>query len=236
MKNLSALLIAALVCSGCIEDRAPSEDADAMAAPEPEAPTAEPPAPEPPTAEPVIEPEPFPPDPPDPNPGPAIPEIREPERHRTLPEMCDDVRPPGPVDGDGDPGGECSSDDDCVDGVNGRCVHGRFTMCTYDECFSDADCANDQGGGVCECEGGWGSDANACLGGDCRRDLDCETGYCSPSYGDCGDYSGFVAYYCHTFEDDCIDDADCADLPGGYCAFQPQLGRWACSNSHCDGK
>ena len=226
-------VLIAFAMAGCIENPNPAGD-DALPPPEPE-PAAQPePAPEP---DPQPQPEPAPqPDPqplPDPNPGPAVPQIREPEFHRPFPEDCDDVRPPTQTMAE--PGAECQTDADCVEGRNGRCVYGRFVTCSYDECLTDAECAIEGGAGVCACEGSWLGDANACYGGNCRTNLDCDTGYCSPSFGDCGDYSGFENYYCHTFEDECIDDADCGG-GGAYCAFMPQRGVWACSNSQCDGK
>ena len=169
---------------------------------------------------------------PEPEPG-AEPEVREPERHRPVATACDDMRTPG--NGAANEGGACTSDADCVDGRNGRCTSWRFTQCTYDACLTDADCANDTGGGVCGCSGSAISDANVCLGGDCRTNADCASGYCSPSFGFCGDYDGVVAMYCHTADDECIDDADC-EGPGAYCAFLPERGLWGCSDSQCLGK
>ena len=102
-------------------------------------------------------------------------------------------------------------------------------------CRSDSDC----GGFVCECEGGFRSDYDVCLrSGNCLVDSDCgDGGYCSPTFGDCGSYSGTVAYYCHTPDDDCLDDTDCGDGSdwGPYCAYNLIAGRWTCSDSHCAG-
>lgn len=169
---------------------------------------------------------------PEPDPRPE-PTIREPERHRPVAVACEDARPVG--NGVGVDGGNCLTDAECVDGRNGRCTSARFTQCTYDACQTDADCANDMGGGVCACDGSPISDANICHAGNCRTNADCASGYCSPSFGSCGDYDGFVAHYCHTEGDACIDDGDCAG-PGAYCAFKPEQGLWSCDDSQCLGK
>ena len=165
---------------------------------------------------------------------------RVPQRHRPVAQECDGTR----SDADYDPPDElddgyvtCTSHDQCTEGVNGRCVGNSHDgwYCTYDMCHSDADCE----GFVCACEGGFRSDYNVCLrSGNCHVDADCGSGgYCSPTFGDCGSYSGVVAYYCHTAEDECIDDTDCGDGSewGTYCAYNLIVGRWTCSNSHCAG-
>jgi hypothetical protein len=163
--------------------------------------------------------------------------VRVPEKHRAAAAACDDQRPPG--DGPGYfEGSECSNDAECSAGHNGRCESFRSrTACTYDECAVDADCTST---GPCACEAAFWSDANACLPGNCRTDADCAggEGYCSPTFGDCGDYSGVIAYYCHAPDDTCIDDADCAGnaMQGpGYCMYRPELGHWACGYGQCQG-
>ncbi len=164
-------------------------------------------------------------------------EARIPLRHRATADACDDARSESNA-GLNYPEDEmlaCRLDSDCVDGPNGRCVDSRFGPdCTYDGCFQDDEC----GGQVCLC-GESSLGVNRCLSrGDCLVDADCGPGgYCSPSFGDCGSYSGVVAFYCHTPQDECIDDSDCEgqfDF-GGYCAFNPSVGRWMCSNAECDG-
>ncbi|MGK0359743.1 MAG: hypothetical protein ACI9U2_002049 [Bradymonadia bacterium] len=230
----------------------PAPQPTAEPAPQPTAepdpqPTAEPapqPAPEPapqPAPEPAPQPAPEPAPQPAPEPAPqpdAEPEppIREPARHRVAAEVCDDVRPPG-FEGEPREGAECAQDSDCVDGENGRCTAGRFIFCSYDHCFADDECGNENGGGVCGCEGAALDDGNVCLGGDCRVDADCgRGGFCSPTFGGCGNFAGVVAYHCHTPQDECIDDAECVAMPQGYCAFAPERGLWACSYSQCVGK
>jgi hypothetical protein len=132
--------------------------------------------------------------------------------------------------------GECVSDADCTAQDNGRCWDNRGSwFCTYDSCYSDSTC-ND--GGPCACEGESGSPGNACLPGNCQTDANCGSkGYCSPTFGGCGRYSGVIAYYCHTAADTCLDDADCIDptVGGGYCMYAPEVGHWACGYGQCVG-
>ncbi len=155
--------------------------------------------------------------------------------HRTEVAACDHVRGPGSPPEPGTFPGDCTSDAECTDGENGRCTSwGRGGAgCTYDQCFVDGDCGP---GATCEC--GAGSGANVCKPSNCRTDDDCATGFCSPTFGSCGAYSGNVAYYCHTCEDECVNDADCGgdgSWGAAYCAFEPTVGRWICSDSHCAG-
>lgn len=164
---------------------------------------------------------------------------REPAVHRPSAIDCDHVRSDGSTPDPGAPA-SCMVDADCSTGENGRCTGNSHDgwACTYDTCFTDDACG---AGGVCQCEGGFRSDANVCLGGDCRIDSDCGPGgYCSPSLGSCGDYGGIVGWFCHAAEDECIDDVDCADgeMPffgGGYCAFDPLVGHFRCSTQQCAG-
>jgi hypothetical protein len=130
----------------------------------------------------------------------------------------------------------CVRDEDCSEGENGRCTDFRGSwQCTYDTCFTDAGC--DQGG-PCGCERAFWTDANTCLAGNCRMDTDCGGGgYCSPTFGGCGDYTGVIGYYCHTPDDTCLDDADCIS-PGagpGYCMYHPEVAHWACGYGQCIG-
>lgn len=171
--------------------------------------------------------------------GPLTCTLREPERHRAAAGTCETTRPPSMVDSTR---GGCSSDADCTDGINGRCVGSRFeNVCSYDTCFADDEC----GSGPCLCRGAAGGvgsfGANSCVGGQCQVDADCGPGgFCSPSLGDCGAYGGIVGYYCRTCEDECLNDADCTDDMGpfggpGYCAYNPAVGHWACSYQQCAG-
>lgn len=143
--------------------------------------------------------------------------------------VCSPCRPPGTTSSGG---GECASDADCTAGDNGRCVFGRIgAFCSYDLCFRDSDCAADE---ACLCDGsGLGGGGNACVHAGCRTNNDCGPGLaCSPTFGSCGHYTGFIGFECHTASDECTEDAECG---AGYCAFDPALGRWACSISECVG-
>jgi hypothetical protein len=172
---------------------------------------------------------------------------REPEIHRTSAVACDHTRPsndPGAPEG-GDTGVyynvKCHSHADCTDGANGRCLGNGHDgwQCTYDLCFVDSDCPSPKTGSpaLCGCEEGFRSDHNVCLSGDCRLDADCgDGGYCSPSLGSCGNFAKTVGYYCHTKDDECVDDSDCAaEASRGYCAFMPTVGHWKCSTAQCAG-
>lgn len=162
---------------------------------------------------------------------------RVPEKHRAAAVACDDQRPPGGARALFQ-GSECAQDTDCGAGRNGRCQDFRgISACTYDECAVDAECSSS---GPCACEAAFWSDANACLPGNCRTDADClgGSGYCSPTFGDCGNYAGVIAYYCHAPEDTCIDDSDCTGdeaRGSGYCMYRPELGHWGCGYGQCAG-
>jgi hypothetical protein len=124
----------------------------------------------------------------------------------------------------------CTSDSDCTQGVNGRCdrsapIPVAGCGCTYDSCTGDSDCPSNQ---TCACHGSadvYGG--NYCIPGNCRIDLDCGVdGSCSPS----GDFYA-EGYYCHTPQDTCVNDVDCAcpslpDVP--VCAYSGDAGQWQC--------
>jgi len=168
---------------------------------------------------------------------------RVPQNHRPAATACSMTRAPGPST---ITAGQCKQDSDCVDttkGQNGRCVFSRIgPICSYDECFDDSTCLSK----VCLCRPGGETvatqQANHCLlEGNCLTDGDCGAGgACSPSFSTCGSYSGVVAYYCHTPQDTCLDDADCLGADGGfggpgYCMFSPEGGKWICAYSQCAG-
>ncbi len=142
--------------------------------------------------------------------------------------VCSPCRPPGTGGGGGR--GECTSDADCTAGTNGRCGFGRIgTFCSYDGCFRDSDCAANE---ACMCDGAPGG-GNTCVPAGCRTNNDCAPGFaCSPTFGSCGHYFGFIGFECHTAADECTTDAECG---AGYCAFDPAIGHWACSTSECVG-
>jgi hypothetical protein len=146
---------------------------------------------------------------------------------------------------DPDAGTLCSTDSDCTEGKNGRCVfystpppsseHG--TECSYDRCFSDSNCAV---GSVCGCRASaTDTGANTCLAGNCLVDSDCRpSGYCSPSASDCDPSKTIVGYFCHTAHDECTNDSDCPASPasnvlGAYCRFDSSVGHWVCDANTC---
>jgi hypothetical protein len=127
----------------------------------------------------------------------------------------------------------CKSDHDC-DAVNeagvlfqGMC---RAGVCRFDnQCSTDSDCPS---GTACSCAGdlgplsaGW----NSCVLAKCRTDSDCGPGgVCSPSFlpGPCGHIDG---WFCHTPQDTCATDDDCAlQTSGMSCEHTAASGSWTC--------
>jgi hypothetical protein len=136
--------------------------------------------------------------------------------------------------------GKCKSDAECTAGKNGRCSMvggGRmppYPACVYDACYVDADCGAKH---ACDC-GGSPGDGHRCEQGNCAVDADCGKsgeGFCSPSLGSCGNYGGTIGNFCHTSKDDCMNDDECTDKPGGYCAYSQEAQKWQCSYGHCVG-
>jgi hypothetical protein len=169
-----------------------------------------------------------------------------PRWHRAVAAACSQARPAGVAPPTchltGATVGLCSTDQDCSSGPNGRCNCQRIggttqsqNTCSYDACQSDSDCH----GGVCDCRenpinGSSSSDSpTVCLTGNCHVDSDCGGGgYCSPSPAPgCGATSWF-GYFCHTPNDQCVDDVDCGD-GSGYCAYDGTASRWLCSSGLC---
>lgn len=170
---------------------------------------------------------------------------RVPERHRASADACTTERPTGSCNGNPNtmPPFMCQADTQCTMGTNGRCVGNGHDgcRCNYDVCRTDSECNL---GGPCECRlaSRGASGANTCLPGNCRVDADCGAGgFCSPTLGSCGDYTGTVGYYCHTANDQCTDDSDCAGFDAGfvgqrpYCMYSRETSRWVCSNAGCVG-
>jgi hypothetical protein len=124
--------------------------------------------------------------------------------------------------------GNCTSDADCTQGKNGRCLAQGPAIsyqCSYDQCFADTDCA---ASAPCLCRSSAADpEPNVCAtGSDCRVDSDCgPNGYCSPS--DCG--YGLGTYFCHTPADTCVDDSDCGGTTSNMrCLFDTTAKHWAC--------
>ena len=172
--------------------------------------------------------------------------------------------PPGPTgDAGGDTtiSRECVIHADCTEAPNGRCVAVTDcnpstatcgTHCVYEQCEQDDDCG---AGSACFCSddktfcaGGYATScsllasgyvcacglANQCKKGNCRVDSDCgHRGYCSPALDACG---AVLGYYCHTAEDECVNDEECTNRdggpPGGYLGCLPDpntMSRWVCT-------
>lgn len=164
---------------------------------------------------------------------------RLPESHRVEAASCVGVNaPPEPTYIPNPQMSRCTKHADCADGgVSGKCVNGvgmagSIYSCVYDTCATDADCSP---GMVCYCSS---TQAARCFSvGNCRTDADCGTSayaYCSPSMSwDCGGYRPVDGYHCHTPQDSCMDDSDCAG--SDYCNFNEYEGRWKCTatNTSC---
>jgi hypothetical protein len=178
-----------------------------------------------------------------------------PDSHRSVGSVCSYDRPAtvpvggGPADAGSGPNLQCFSDADCTNGTNGRCEVGRYGRypvgigyCNYDACFSDGDCAGQFGACICgdpQVGSSGTRGPNVCVNGNCRIDTDCgPSGYCSLSTqsGYCGPDipSGF---FCHTTNDDCASDSDCATRPvTSRCTFDSTLHRWTCTEEiFCSG-
>jgi hypothetical protein len=135
----------------------------------------------------------------------------------------------------------CGMDSDCTEGINPRCTYAASpccprTECTSDECFSDDDCPS---GLACDCRGRHFEEApampNHCLTvGNCRVDADCPESYCSPSKVDGCMVGWAVGLFCHTADDECVDDEDCSDGGQvGACTFDSASKHWICSFGMC---
>ena len=136
----------------------------------------------------------------------------------------------------------CSADTDCTASTPGKCAGG---FCNYDACTTDADCG--ASGMVCSCAGQSYStgfytyvipSSNACVGGNCRVDADCGSGFfCSPDFT-AGCPPVLDGFYCHTCEDGCIEDGDCptgVDDGVFLCTFEASHGARVCQLGGCSG-
>jgi hypothetical protein len=177
---------------------------------------------------------------------PAKPKQRTPKVHRALATNCG----PSARTRERDPSLDgCQSDAECKKGANGHCEktmvsHAHFeNRCVYDGCSTDDDCKQEDqdplstrlGPGPCIC--GQQGKVNTCYGGNCRSDADCgSNGFCSPSHDFACGYEGVPGYFCHTEDDECVDDSDCSTDAGkspSECRFDPKRERWACNAAEC---
>jgi hypothetical protein len=150
---------------------------------------------------------------------------RVPQQHRPSAPTCPMGRGAGAPDKNW--GGECTTDSDCTQGKNGRCIfgfgHPPGNYCSYDSCFSDADCTD---GLACDCRDSASSNAaNVCVPAGCHVDSDCgPCGFCSLSN------ACLVEYQCHTTSDLCLDDGDCPQPGPHLCAWDGSAKRWSCQS------
>lgn len=174
---------------------------------------------------------------------PPIGEV--PLKHFPAGATCRSTRPAGQNNDDGgktcdaDAGAfcQCGSDSECTDGTNGRCIitGNGGPHCTYDACSTSADCTG--ANTSCACGDVDPSSYNVCVPSNCKVDTDCgSNGYCSPSLGSCGTYGGeYGGVYCHTANDECVNDSDCSDGGRGFCAFDTEAAKWSCQYTVCAG-
>jgi len=144
-----------------------------------------------------------------------------------------------PVGAQGTADSTCTLDAQCTEGANGRCVQYSIVetdircRCTYTQCQTDQDCRS---GGACRCGGSepnaWG---NTCLEGNCQVDADCGPGgFCSPTRArdtpraQADRPTAIVGTFCHTSDDDCVNDEDCPPSGFGLCAYTQTQHRWTC--------
>lgn len=95
-----------------------------------------------------------------------------------------------------------------------------------DECLTTADCADAGFEAACVC-GNYVliPGPNTCIASTCRVDADCgDGGYCSPSTSTGCSYPGCGGYHCHTCDDQCVNDSDCASDSCGV----DSTGTWVC--------
>jgi hypothetical protein len=156
---------------------------------------------------------------------------RTPLVHRAERLACEPRTHPDP---DGTyPTAACQRNADCTHGLNGRCVSEgtAYSACVYDACNVDTDCG---AGRACVC--GEGDKANACSSGDCSVDAECGAQFCSPAILLQWACVPYVAYFCHTESDECVDDNECPQTGRGrVCNYQRALGHWACGAPICNG-
>ncbi|HEY6458678.1 MAG TPA: hypothetical protein VIY73_00965, partial [Polyangiaceae bacterium] len=74
---------------------------------------------------------------------------------------------------------------------------------------------------------------NSCIPAECATDGDCGPGnYCVPSRGYCGSIGGF---FCTSGSDTCVDPKTDCSCGGNSCAYDPELGHFACAAASCSG-
>jgi hypothetical protein len=132
--------------------------------------------------------------------------------------------PPGVIDPNIHTG--CTSDKDCTEGYEGRCVAFKAwgerpasNRCTYDACEHDSDCAHGQ---LCMCAGPGAR--NLCETADCHDDADCNGMKCAP-IPITSDWKS-AAQYCRTTQDTCQSPTDCGAQKT--CGYSKRKHLWEC--------
>jgi len=141
----------------------------------------------------------------------------------------------------------CSAHADCTDGPNGRCWQGPWGMsaceCSYDECFSDAECEPDM---LCACgeQQPFENYANhRCIHTPCHTDADCDAGYCMavPYYCDLPPDAETLwthEFACATDGDECRNHETCiCEDEYSRCHPVERGGPWTCARGYtwdCD--
>lgn len=126
----------------------------------------------------------------------------------------------------------CTTDADCTDGPNGRCMHGyagdigyAYCGCEY-ACASDDDCKPLSEACVAD-EVHPGVYRPVCVPAECHADADCDSGQCGLSAFDDG-CGWALELVCRASADTCHGTADCADT----CAVDD--GHFTCREQNCD--
>ncbi len=169
--------------------------------------------------------------------------------HRSHTDTCAPTVPggePGLTDVDAGAGNfTCRTNEECTAHPGGRCLWNsgacgepcipqvQSSACAYDTCTTDTDCP---AASACLCGAG-GMSTNQCSPiGTCRVDADCATGLCSPAKDPCT--HALTGFFCHSKQDECANDDDCADVTGvakPICVVDAGAKAWTCARNQCGG-
>lgn len=132
----------------------------------------------------------------------------------------------------------CTSDSECTDRVNGKCITGvmvdgpeTYCGCVY-SCASDADCGVDEAcipAAVADNGGGYSS----CQPASCHSDVDCASGECGLSAWDngCGTQ---LQLSCRSAADTCRTSGDCpTGTAGAVCGVETGDTTFRCQEQNC---
>jgi len=153
--------------------------------------------------------------------------------HRTGQATCG-VEIPGEACQGDETNQSCTTDVDCTDRANGRCMHLSFEGpgsgetscgCLY-ACATDADC---QDGTVCACANITGGYAR-CISAECKSGDECDSGERGLSTFDDGCGTSYQLA-CRSNADTCRSNADCAQ--DEQCGLDYDSSNWACRTAGC---